>query len=182
MSSPVGSDGPVEMGRIGRPHGIRGAVRFHPHNESSALLKAGRTIRVGAGPGETQAYELEEVRHDAAGFVVRLKGIHDRDAAGSLNGMKWFEAREDFPSPSEGEYYHVDLIGLTARLESGEVLGRVADVWELPASEVLVVRGEREVLIPFVDAFLVRVDLTGGEVVIRDVPGMRLSAAEDPEA
>lgn len=169
----------VELGRFGRPHGIRGAVHFFAHNESSALLKAGRTIQVGARPEETRAFEVVEIRRDATGFVVQLKGISDRDAAGSLNGMMWYEARADFPPAGPDEYYHVDLIGLTARLEDGEVLGRVAEVWEMPANDVLVIRGVREHLVPFVEAFLVKVDLPGGEVVLRDVPGLRDPAPDE---
>ena len=168
----------VELGRFGRPHGVRGAVHFLAYNESSALLKAGRTVQVGASPEMTRAYEVLEIRRDATGFVVQLSGIADRDAAGSLNGMMWYEARADFPPAGPDEYYHVDLIGLNARLETGELLGHVADVWEMPANLVLVIRGATELLVPFVEAFLVRVDLAGGEVVLKDVPGLRDPAPE----
>lgn len=171
----------IELGRFGRPHGIRGAVWLWPHNESSDLLKPGRTVQVGTAPDDVRGFEVEEVRRDGTGFVVRLKGVADRDAAGSLNGMLWYEVRENFPPPAADEYYHVDLIGLTARTESGVVLGPVVDVWDAPASEILVIRGATELLVPFVESFLVKVDVAGGEIVLRGVEGLLEPVREDPE-
>ena len=170
----------IELGRFGRPHGVRGAIHLRLHNDQSVLLKKGRILQVGAGPGELQALEVVEVRRDANGAVIRFAGHESREAASSLNGMKWFESREAFPPPPEGEYYHVDLIGLTARLETGEVLGQVIDVLELPASDVLLVQGDEELMIPFVENFLVRVELAQREIVIRDVPGLRDAQRTDP--
>ena len=172
----------IELGRFGRPHGIRGAVWLWPHNESSDLLKPGRTIQVGTTAADVRGYEVEEVRRDGAGFVLRLKGVADRDLAGSLNGMLWYEVRENFPAPAPDEYYHVDLIGLTARTDAGETLGRVAEVWDAPASEILVIRGERELLVPFVETYLLKVDLAAGELVLRNVEGLLDPVADENEA
>lgn len=171
----------IELGRFGRPHGIRGAVWLRPHNDSSDLLKPGRIIQVGTSPDEVRGYEVEEVRRDGAGFVVHLKGVDDRDVAGSLNGMLWFETRENFPPPDEDEYYHVDLIGLTARTESGVILGPVVDVWDAPASEILVIRGTTELLVPFVESYLVKVDIAGGEIILRGVEGLLEPVPDDPK-
>lgn len=162
----------IELGRLGRPHGVRGALWIWPHNEFSALLKVGRTIQVGADPEATRGYEIESVRREGSGFVVHLVGVADRDAAGSLNGMFWYEARADFPAPAADEYYHVDLVGLRAETDDGRELGRVAEVWEAPASVVLVIRGERELLVPFVEAYLAGVELANRRIVLRNVDAL----------
>lgn len=159
----------IELGRFGRPHGVKGALRIWLHNEQSPLLKKGRTLQVGSRPDDVRALELVEVRHDAQGTVVRFDGIADREAASSLNGMLWFEPRSAFPATQDGEYYHIDLIGLEVRLETGALLGTVTDVLSLPASEMLLVQGEIEIMIPFVDTFLVGVDLPGRTIHVRDV-------------
>ncbi len=162
----------IALGRFGRPHGVRGAVWFWPHNESSDLLKPGRVLQVGVGPEETRAYEVEEVRREPSGFVVRLKGVATREVASSLNGMVWFEARENFPATSDGEYYHVDLIGMLAQTENGDALGRVADVWSMPASDVLVIRGAGEILVPFVETYVARVDPEARVVHLTNTAGL----------
>lgn len=143
-----------------------------PHNESSELLRAGRVIQVGASPDELQAYEVEDARREPSGWVVRLKGLASRDAASSLNGMVWFEARENFPEPGDGEYYHVDLIGMTAQNEANEVLGRVADVWAMPAADVLVIRGAGELLVPFVETYVARVDPGARIIYLTNTDGL----------
>jgi 16S rRNA processing protein RimM len=172
----------IELGRFGRPHGIRGAVWLWPHNESSDLLKPGRTIQVGTTADDVRGYEVEEARRDGAGYVLRLKGVADRDLAGSLNGMLWYEVRENFPPPAADEYYHVDLVGLMARSEDGAVIGRIDEVWDAPASVILVIHGDREVLVPFVETYLSKVDVAGGEVVLRNLDGLLNPDADENEA
>jgi 16S rRNA processing protein RimM len=170
----------IALGRFGRPHGVRGALWLWPHNESSDLLKAGRILQVGAGPEDLRAFEVEEVRREPSGWVVRLKGVTTREAAGSLNGMVWYEARENFPAPAEGEYYHVDLLGMVARDESGAELGQVADVWAMPASDVLVIRGVRELLVPFVETYIGRVDAEARVIHLTNTSGL-LEPEREPE-
>lgn len=171
----------IALGRFGRPHGVRGAVWLWPHNESSELLKPGRILQAGASPDDLRAFEVEEVRRESNGWVVRLNGVTSRDAAGSLNGMVWYETRENFPAPADGEYYHVDLIGMSVQDEAGCPLGQVAEVWAMPASDVLVVRGAREILVPFVEAYIARVDPAARLVSLTNTAGL-LEPERDPES
>jgi len=163
----------LEFGRFGRAHGVRGELRFQPYNPQSPLLKAGRTIRVGRGPEQTDGFRVERLRFDAKGVVMKLDGIDDRDAAGRLTHQKWFEDRADFPRARPDEIYVVDLIGLEARTADGRLLGTIVHVLELGPHDVLVIRGQgRQHLIPNVPAFVREMDFDEKRVTITPIEGL----------
>jgi 16S rRNA processing protein RimM len=93
-------------------------------------------------------------------------GIASREAATGLRGTKVWVPRADLPPAAPGEYYFADLIGLKAVNREGDALGVVADILELPAHPVLVLRGERERLVPLVPERLIKVDLDAGRVTL----------------
>ncbi len=163
----------VAFGKFGRPHGVRGDLRFWPHNPASPLLRANRDVTVGHNADDTRALHLERLRFDGKGVVVKVGGVDDRDAATSLNGLVWYESREDFGPLADDEVYVVDLIGAEVRTTEGDLVGRVADVVQVGPADLLVVRnGRREHLIPNVDDFVERIDAAAGEIVIRPIEGL----------
>ena len=161
------------IGRFGRPHGVRGDIRFWPFNPDSTLLKKSRSIRIGRAADETEIYHLQTIRQDAKGFVVRLKEFNDRDDVRCLTNQTWFEDRVDFPELSEDEIYYADLIGMMARTEEGEDIGPIKDVVDVGPNSILVIgyRG-REVMVPNVDAFVLRMNTEAGDVIIRPLDGL----------
>jgi len=106
--------------------------------------------------------------------------VTTREAASSLNGMVWFEARDNFPATGDGEYYHVDLIGMLAQTETGDALGRITDVWAMPASDVLVIRGAGEILVPFVETYVARVDPAARVVHLTNTAGLLPPEPDSP--
>ena len=74
--------------------------------------------------------------------------------------------RADLPPTARGEYYFADLVGLAAVNLEGDALGQVAEILELPAHPVLVLRGERERLVPLVRERLIKVDLDAGRMTL----------------
>jgi len=163
----------VELGRLGRPHGVRGEVRLWVHNSETSLLTAGRALSLGPEGETPTTFEIERVRRDPQGFVVKLRGIDDRDAAGSLNGMVWTDTRASFGRPAPGEYYHVDLLDADALDEAGQRLGRITDLFSTPASDVLVVDVDgRELLVPFVEAYIAGPGPEGRGVRLRNLEAL----------
>lgn len=162
----------IRCGRLGRPHGVRGEVRLWPDNPETSLLQPGRSLQIGLDAGSLVEYEIERVRFDARGPVVKLAGVDDRDAAAALTGRTWFETREAFGPLDEDEWYVADLVGLPVRTEEGRPLGRVEDVWDFGGGDILVVRdGRDERLIPFAADHVTRVDPAAGEIVVRSGAG-----------
>ena len=163
----------IACGRVGRPHGVRGELRFWPLNSLTTLLAPGRSVQLGHRPDACRSFVIEECRQDPKGYFVRLAGMADREKAAELTGFTWYEPRAAFPQLDDDEVYIADLIGLPVRTEAGEHLGTVVDVWQAGAADVLVIRGPKgEHLVPNVDAFVTRLDPGAGEVVIRPIPGL----------
>jgi len=92
--------------------------------------------------------------------------VDERDAAYALRGQEISVARCELPPPDENEYYWSDLIGLTAVNREGMILGQVDSLMESGAHDVLVIKGKREHLIPFVAAIVGKVDLAGGTIEV----------------
>lgn len=163
----------VAIGRFGRPHGVRGEVRFWPYNPATELVVAGALARVGNRPDSARALRITDARRDAKSHVVRFAEVTDRDEVGALTGQVWYAEREVFPAPGGDEVYVVDLIGLPVRTTEGVALGHLSDIRALGGGEMLVIRdGARERLVPNVDAFVERLDPAAGEVVIRPIEGL----------
>ena len=148
------------MGRILAPYGVRGWIKVRPQTESTDGLLGYRTWWLGK-QGEWNSYQLLEGRVHGTDVVARLEGVADRDRAAQLRGCEVAVPRSELPPAPEGEYYWADLIGLEVVNREGVRLGQVAEVFATGANDVLVVRGERERLIPFVEAVVVDVDLEG---------------------
>ncbi len=153
------------MGRIAAPFGVKGWVKVQPYSEDPGALMDFGSWRVGRG--DTQAhYTVEAVQDHGNALVAKLAGIEDRDAAYALRGQEVSVARSELPAPEEDEYYWSDLVGLCVVNREGVELGRVVSLMETGAHDVLVVKGQREHLIPFVGAFVGKVDLAGGAIEV----------------
>jgi len=99
--------------------------------------------------------------------IARLEGIVDRTGADELSGCRIFIKPEQLPSLEAGEYYWTDLVGLSVETLEGDALGEVASMMETGADDVMVLKGERERLIPFVMGQIVReVDLENRRLVV----------------
>lgn len=163
----------VALGRFGRPHGVRGEIRFWPFNAGTELVAGTKTIRVGRKAADATEYSVERVRLDAKGALIKLDSMADRDEVRALTNQFWFERRDAFPELDASEVYFVDLIGLAVLNESREELGRVKDVLDVGPAEILVVdRGGREAMIPNVEEFVLRMDLEAGEIIVRPIDGL----------
>jgi 16S rRNA processing protein RimM len=154
----------VFLGRIVGVHGLKGWVKVHSWTRppegifdySRWLLKRG---------SDWQPLELEDARRQGKRLIAKLAGVDDRDAAQALMQAEVAVLRSDLPPLDQDEYYWSDLIGLEVVTVNGVNLGRVDHLLETGANDVLVVKGERERLIPFVaDTVVDAVDLDGGVI------------------
>ena len=153
------------MGRIAAPFGIKGWIKVQPYSEDPGTLMDFASWRLGRG--EQQAhYSVEAVQDHGKALVAKLAGIDDRDAAYALRGQEISVAKRDLPPPEENEFYWSDLIGLTVVNREGIELGKVDSLMESGANDLLVVKGAREHLIPFVAAFVGKVDLASGTIEV----------------
>ena len=168
----------VEIGRVTDAWGVKGWFKVLPHSSEPATLLAGKrwylqpTERGTSSFKGTVLLELRQVREHAGGIVAWAQGIDDRSAAEALRGARIFVARTAFPKTDDGEYYWVDLIGLSVENREGVNLGIVRDLLSTGPQTVLILDGEVvegkpvERMIPFVAAFIDEVDLAGRRIVV----------------
>lgn len=116
---------------------------------------------------EKRPVNIVDGRKQGKGLVALLPGFEDREAAVALVGQQLFVGRDQLPDTAENEYYWSDLEGLDVHTTKGEVLGQVEKLMETGANDVLVIRGDRERLVPFVQGqYVTRVDLEAGLIVV----------------
>lgn len=153
------------MGRVATPFGVKGWVKVQPYSEDPDALMDFESWRIGRDVQHKQ-YTVEAIQDHGNALVAKLAGIDDRDAAYALRGQEISVPRSALPTPEENEFYWSDLIGLTAINREGIELGKVESLMETGAHDVLVVRGTRQHLIPFVAACVGKVDLPGGTIEV----------------
>lgn len=146
------------MGRIVAPYGIYGWLKIQPDTEALDGLLDYPIWWLGRD-NQWQQYEVEVAKIHSDTLLVKLKGVAYRDMAFALKSKQVAVPREQLPEPDENEYYWSDLIGLQVTNLQGIDLGRIAEVFETGANDVLVAKGERERLIPFIDQVVLEVDL-----------------------
>lgn len=153
------------MGRLGAPFGIKGWIKVQPYTETLDSLFDYDIWQIGRNEA-WQDFEVEDAAVHGDGLVAKLAGIDDRDQAFALRGREVAVNREELPEAAENEYYWNDLIGLTVVNREGVELGKVAGLMETGSHDVLVVKGEREHLIPFADKYVTQVDLPGRRIEV----------------
>lgn len=151
----------VVMGRVSAPHGIKGWIKVQPFTQKMDGL-LGYPEWWLARDGEWRQHRIAESAVHGTLVLARVEGCSDREAAAALKGAEVAIPRRLLPENREGEYYWSDLLGIEVLNRRGERLGRVAKVLETGANNVLVLEGEKERLVPFVDNVILNVDLARG--------------------
>jgi len=167
------------LGRVVGAHGIRGEIRVRWFGDGPENLLTAKQLELADARGSEDpaplGYEIEGGGTGRAGEVrLALRGVEDRDAAEALRGRFVLIAAGALPAPREGEVYWYQLVGCQVELPSGEPVGRVREIWETPAHDVLVVVGAdgRDRLIPAAPAITRHVDVAARRIVIEDLPGL----------
>jgi 16S rRNA processing protein RimM len=158
--------GLVHVGKISGVFGIKGWLKIFSYTEPRdnilsyknwLLKKSGLEKPVKVIGGQAQGKSV----------VAQIDGIVDRDQAFTLMGWDVYISHEQLPAPDEGEYYWVDLIGLDVENLEGIQLGKVDSLFETGANDVLLIKGERERAIPFLQGQTVTsIDLVAGKMIV----------------
>jgi 16S rRNA processing protein RimM len=145
------------MGRVLGPFGIQGWIKLKTFTEDPDGLARHPNWWLRTKSGWRSAV-LQDFKVRPAAVSARLEGVDDRNAAEALRGFDVAVTRDDLGDAAEGEIYWVDLVGLEVVDLQGGKLGRVEELLRTGGSDVLVVRGERERLIPFIADYVKSVD------------------------
>ncbi len=162
----------LRVGRVVRPHGVRGQVKVKWLAPESPLAPRA-TLYLGP-EAETPGLQVVAVRPLNPPFLLlTLEGCSTREAAEALRGATLWMAREALPELEGDAYYVEDLLGMRVETGAGALLGTVVEVIETGAADVYVVRGEAgEVLLPATREVVRRVDVAARLMVVTPLPGM----------
>lgn len=150
------------IGEILKPQGIRGELKIKTYTDLPEDVKAFGTVYISGVP-----YKILSFRVGSDGFAyLGLRGVPDRNAAEFLRGKKIEGDRNDAPELAAGQYYIIDILGLTAVTESGEVLGTVKDIAPLSSEVYTLEKDGKQVLFPAVKGVVTQVDIEHGRIVV----------------
>jgi 16S rRNA processing protein RimM len=155
----------VCLGQIGAPHGVRGEVRLRSFTSDPQAITE-------YGPLETEdgrPLQIQSLRAAKDHFVAVLSGVRDRAAAQQLTNVKLYIPRERLPQLEEAdEYYHADLIGLSAVDRAGKQIGTVIAIHNFGAGDLLEVRAANEEteLLPFDAMTVPEIDTAAGRLTV----------------
>jgi 16S rRNA processing protein RimM len=156
----------ISVGKISGVFGVKGWVKVFSFTDpreniltySPWLLKKG---------DETKTVNVVDGQLQGKTIVAQLAGVNDRDQAASLMGWDVFITQGQLPAAAKGEYYWSDLIGLKVETIDGVQLGVVDSLLETGANDVIIVQGERERVIPFLQGqTIIDIDLDAGRIVV----------------
>ncbi len=168
------------VGRVRKAHGIHGEVVVEPITDApDAIFAPGRRLLAGTVAGDLVPATAQRDLHVAAvrpmgeGLLVRFDEIPDRMAAELWRGRYLLVPGEEVPPPDEHEVYLHDLLGMAVVLETGQPVGTVQDVFELPQGLAIDVARERgTVMVPFDERVVAGVDRAARVIVIHPPAGL----------
>jgi 16S rRNA processing protein RimM len=159
-------DNTVCVGKISGVFGVKGWLKIFSYTSPKEnILSYSPWLLI--KKGEMKTVEAADGHLHGGGVIAQIKGVIDRNQAETLLGYEIFIRREQLPETSEGEYYWSDLIGLDVVTTEGVALGVVDSLLETGANDVLIVKGERERAVPFIQGrTIMKVDTEAGRIVV----------------
>jgi 16S rRNA processing protein RimM len=167
----VGEPAFLVVGKLLRPHGIRGEILMAVLTDFPERIQPGVTFYL--GEGYTPAI-LAGVRHHNKGLLLRIEGIDTREEIAEFRNRDVFVSAQDRPPLPKGEYYLHELIGMQVVTDEGEALGVLSEMIETGATNVYVIRreGKADVLIPATDEVILAIDVKNKTMRVHLLEGL----------
>ncbi len=161
----------LTIGRIVKPHGIRGELAMEILTDTPEHIAELDEVYVGP---ERRPYKVENVRFHKGRMLLRLQGCDDRNAAEALRDARVQISWEMAKPLEENEYYAFQLLGLEVVTDEGESLGELVEILSTPGvNDVYVIHGLfGEVLLPAIEDVIVDIDVEGGQMTVHLLPGL----------
>ena len=158
------ADRRILLATIGAAHGVKGEVRVKSFAAEPTALTEYSALHSDGG----RVFEIERLRPAKGVVIAKFRGVDDREAAEALNGISLYVDRDALPAPDDDEFYHADLIGLTATTPGGEPLGTVVAVHDHGAGDLLEIAPDSgpSLLIPFTKECVPDIDIAAGRLVV----------------
>jgi 16S rRNA processing protein RimM len=170
-SSEGGEPAFLAVGRLRKPHGLRGDMTLEVLTDFPERLEPGLTLFV--GPDYKPLKLLSVKSHDPL-LLVSFEGYVTPEDVAELRNKLVYVSASDRPPLEEGEYYHHQLLGLKVYTDEGSFLGAISEIIETGSNDVLILKPESgpEILIPMLDEVILDVDLEAQRMQVKLLPGL----------
>lgn len=170
-SPPTGEPAFLLVGKLRRPHGLRGEILMAVATDFPERIQPGVTLYMG---DSHEPLNVATIRHHNRGLIIAFEGFTSRNDVENYHNQDLYVPADDRPPLPEGEYYLHELIGMKVITEEGETLGVLAEMIETGAANVYVVRREdgSDVLLPAIDEVILEVDVGNKQMKIHLLEGL----------
>jgi 16S rRNA processing protein RimM len=163
----------VAVGKVTRPHGLKGEMKFRPFTKDEDILKDIGLVKLGRDENAGQELQVENLRGHYSKRIVKFKGFNSIESVQELSGDSLYIRREDFKALPEGEYYWFEIEGLNVYDEEGGYYGQVVEIMKTGSNDVYVVQdADKEILLPMIDSVVKVIDLEQGKLIFKNVEGL----------
>lgn len=157
----------VILGRINGLYGVRGWLKIYSYSRPKENIFAYSPWLLKLAPEDWQECRVKAWKTQGKGLIAQIEGVTDREDASRYLGLELAVARAAMPVLADDEYYWCDLLGLEVLNQDSLVLGRITEIKETGANDVIVVEGEGRYLIPMLKGSVVKtVDLEKGKMLV----------------
>jgi len=169
----ISSDELLLIGKVVRPHGLKGLLRIDSYAESpETFIKAGAVFLQGAS-GKTVEHGILSITPSKKCFLLHLEGIDSLEKAETYRGGKIYLDKSGLGARNDDEYYWYEVIGLPVYLDTGRRIGTIREIFAAAGHDIYVVEeGDKEILVPAVHKVVKEVDLGNKRVVIKEMEGL----------
>ncbi len=162
---PQNSQNKVVIGCLGSVFGVRGQLKVHSYTDPITNILNYPVWQI-QHQGQWQALPIEKVGLQGSLIIVKIKGVDDRDIAKMYTNDLIAIERSELPPTADNEYYWDDLIDMTVVTTTGVTLGSVIEMRDTGANDILIIKGERRHLVPFIDSVICSVDRDNKQITV----------------
>ncbi len=163
----MSADNMVAVGKLVKPFGVRGQARVLSLTDVPNRFENLKDVTLESPTGKTLVTAVTDVRTDGRSYLLRFATFSTPEEVKAYSGAWLKIPRENVPPAPEGHHYQFELIGLTVRDESGNVLGTLEEVVEVPHGHLLVIRGaDTEYFLPALQQWISRIDVAAGVMTV----------------
>ena len=162
----------IIIAKVNRPHGVRGELRITSESDFiKERFVPGKTLYFSLD-GKTESFVLKSIRKHSQAYLITLEGIENMNEVEHLRHAEILIDYDELHDLPEGQYYFVDLIGLDVFVDDQKI-GVLKEMFETPAHPIMKVETEeRDIMIPYVDRFVLDVDLERNRIDVDWLEGL----------
>jgi 16S rRNA processing protein RimM len=164
----------IIIGKIMKPHGVRGALKVDPLTDDPKRFDLLETVYFGLEDQPVESFKIERVQYLKKQVILSLQNINTFEDADQWRTKYVQIPIEDALPSTEGEHYYFELVGLAVFTDKNQYVGRVHDILSFPANDIYVVHDDedREILIPDVPIFIRDINIKEGKLIITPIDGL----------